>query len=164
MLTCHIAVRSCCTFVTRALFSATRLSFYKRPHFQTTLTVLNFKGKPITIPDINRSRACTDISISAISFKKLCVGEVKFFSNSTSPLARREGFEPPETLSSTVFKTAVIDHSTISANHSVTCLLYPPFLKMSMIFYPLYDFPKKNKNAELFYSAFFITPFCFRDR
>ena len=105
MLTCHIAVRSCCTFVTRALFSATRLSFYKRPNFQTTLTVLNFKGKPITIPDINRSRACTDISISAISFKKLCVGEVKFFSNSTSPLARREGFEPPETLASTVFKT-----------------------------------------------------------
>ena len=104
MLTCHIAVRSCCTFVTRALFSATRLSFYKRPNFQTTLTVLNFKGKPITIPDINRSRACTDISISAISFKKLCVGEVKFFSNSTSPLARREGFEPPETLISTVFK------------------------------------------------------------
>ena len=30
-------------------------------------------------------------------------------------LARREGFEPPETLASTVFKTAVIDHSTISA-------------------------------------------------
>ena len=30
-------------------------------------------------------------------------------------LAQREGFEPPETLISTVFKTAVIDHSTISA-------------------------------------------------
>ena len=30
-------------------------------------------------------------------------------------MARREGFEPPETLISTVFKTAVIDHSTISA-------------------------------------------------
>ena len=30
-------------------------------------------------------------------------------------LAQREGFEPPETLVSTVFKTAAIDHSTISA-------------------------------------------------
>ena len=28
--------------------------------------------------------------------------------------AEREGFEPPEPFSSTVFKTAVIDHSTIS--------------------------------------------------
>ena len=31
-------------------------------------------------------------------------------------LAEREGFEPPEPLSSTVFKTAVIDHSTTSPN------------------------------------------------
>ena len=29
-------------------------------------------------------------------------------------IAEREGFEPPEPFSSTVFKTAVIDHSTIS--------------------------------------------------
>ena len=29
-------------------------------------------------------------------------------------LAEREGFEPPEPFSSTVFKTAVIDHSTTS--------------------------------------------------
>ena len=29
--------------------------------------------------------------------------------------AEREGFEPPEPLSSTVFKTAAIDHSAISA-------------------------------------------------
>ena len=28
-------------------------------------------------------------------------------------LAEREGFEPPEPLSSTVFKTAAIDHSAI---------------------------------------------------
>ena len=28
--------------------------------------------------------------------------------------AEREGFEPPEPFSSTVFKTAVIDHSTTS--------------------------------------------------
>ena len=29
-------------------------------------------------------------------------------------IAEREGFEPPEPLSSTVFKTAAIDHSAIS--------------------------------------------------
>ncbi len=29
-------------------------------------------------------------------------------------LAEREGFEPPEVLPSTVFKTAAIDHSAIS--------------------------------------------------
>ena len=29
-------------------------------------------------------------------------------------LAEREGFEPPVPLSTTVFKTVVIDHSTIS--------------------------------------------------
>ena len=29
-------------------------------------------------------------------------------------VAEREGFEPPEPFSSTVFKTAVIDHSTTS--------------------------------------------------
>ena len=31
-----------------------------------------------------------------------------------SPFAEREGFEPPVPLSTTVFKTVVIDHSTIS--------------------------------------------------
>ena len=31
-------------------------------------------------------------------------------------LAEREGFEPPEVLPSTVFKTAAIDHSAISPN------------------------------------------------
>ena len=31
-------------------------------------------------------------------------------------IAEREGFEPPEPFSSTVFKTAVIDHSTTSPN------------------------------------------------
>ena len=35
-------------------------------------------------------------------------------------LAQREGFEPPETLVSTVFKTAAIDHSTISAYFTQT--------------------------------------------
>ena len=32
--------------------------------------------------------------------------------------AEREGFEPPEPLSSTVFKTAAIDHSAISPLNS----------------------------------------------
>jgi hypothetical protein len=32
-------------------------------------------------------------------------------------LAEREGFEPPEPLSSTVFKTAAIDHSAISPKY-----------------------------------------------
>ena len=31
-------------------------------------------------------------------------------------MAEREGFEPPVPLSTAVFKTAVIDHSTISPN------------------------------------------------
>ena len=33
--------------------------------------------------------------------------------------AEREGFEPPEPLSSTVFKTAAIDHSAISPRNRV---------------------------------------------
>ena len=41
-----------------------------------------------------------------------------------SPFAEREGFEPPVPLSTTVFKTVVIDHSTISPVFvaSVRCL------------------------------------------
>ena len=37
-------------------------------------------------------------------------------------IAEREGFEPPVPLSTTVFKTVVIDHSTISPCGK-TCLL-----------------------------------------
>ena len=33
--------------------------------------------------------------------------------------AEREGFEPPEPRSSTVFKTAAIDHSAISPNQEI---------------------------------------------
>ena len=54
--------------------------------------------------------------------------------------AEREGFEPPEPLSSTVFKTAVIDHSTIS-----------PF--------PFWDCKVRNF---LCYSKFFLFYFPFR--
>ena len=39
-------------------------------------------------------------------------------------IAEREGFEPPEPLSSTVFKTAAIDHSAISPYF--TGKTYPP--------------------------------------
>ena len=56
-------------------------------------------------------------------------------------LAQREGFEPPETLVSTVFKTAAIDHSTISAyielygqNYPTAILLYFSNNKMSNVF------------------------------
>ena len=35
--------------------------------------------------------------------------------------AEREGFEPPEPLSSTVFKTAAIDHSAISPSSQLAC-------------------------------------------
>ncbi len=37
--------------------------------------------------------------------------------------AEREGFEPPEPLSSTVFKTAAIDHSAISPSVYATHFL-----------------------------------------
>ena len=36
-------------------------------------------------------------------------------------VAEREGFEPPEPLSSTVFKTAAIDHSAISPSSECAC-------------------------------------------
>ena len=58
---------------------------------------------------------------------------------STVPyLARREGFEPPELLHSTVFKTAAIDHSTISAYK-----IYPQ--KPS-------PFPAKNFHNNIYYT------------
>lgn len=37
--------------------------------------------------------------------------------------AEREGFEPPEPLSSTVFKTAAIDHSAISPVSFGDCVI-----------------------------------------
>ena len=43
-----------------------------------------------------------------------------------APLAEKEGFEPPEVLPSTVFKTAAIDHSAISP--VVRCRGVPFFL------------------------------------
>ena len=53
-------------------------------------------------------------------------------------LAEREGFEPPEPRSSTVFKTAAIDHSAISPGAKVKRFLH--FTKFYLTFssYQLY--------------------------
>ena len=48
--------------------------------------------------------------------------------------AEREGFEPPEPLSSTVFKTAAIDHSAISPSVFATHSLSKAVAKLQMIF------------------------------
>ena len=50
-------------------------------------------------------------------------------------LAEREGFEPPEALTSTVFKTAAIDHSAISPRNIETCRSPFPTAKVILIFY-----------------------------
>ena len=39
-------------------------------------------------------------------------------------LAEREGFEPPEALTSTVFKTAAINHSAISPDDRLSLLIF----------------------------------------
>ena len=51
-----------------------------------------------------------ELSMVSVDIKK---GTNPFLSGK-SPLAEKEGFEPPEVLPSTVFKTAAIDHSAIS--------------------------------------------------
>ena len=43
-----------------------------------------------------------------------CINEKAFWNFFQKALAEREGFEPPVPLGTTVFKTVVIDHSTIS--------------------------------------------------
>ena len=52
--------------------------------------------------------------LSRIDIKKEPVENINGFL-----LAEREGFEPPVPLSTAVFKTAVIDHSTISPRRIV---------------------------------------------
>ena len=52
-------------------------------------------------------------------------------------IAEREGFEPPEPFSSTVFKTAVIDHSTTSPVLSIIpdiCTCFPKRIAKVVIF------------------------------
>ena len=57
-------------------------------------------------------------SLHARSCKQACGAHAQkkaaFLRNAAVIIAEREGFEPPEPFSSTVFKTAVIDHSTTS--------------------------------------------------
>ena len=53
-----------------------------------------------------------NLSIYAINYTKEGMSQVY----DTPSLAEREGFEPPVPLGTTVFKTVVIDHSTISPN------------------------------------------------
>ena len=48
--------------------------------------------------------------------------------------AEREGFEPPEPLSSTVFKTAAIDHSAISPSVIATRFRFKSGAKLRMFF------------------------------
>ena len=49
-------------------------------------------------------------------------------------IAEREGFEPPVPLSTTVFKTVVIDHSTISPQNSSGSTLPEKCCKGSLFF------------------------------
>ena len=57
-------------------------------------------------------------------------------------VAEREGFEPPEPLSSTVFKTAAIDHSAISP--SVKHNHFPKSGAKVLLFFELCKFLIKN--------------------
>ena len=49
-------------------------------------------------------------------------------------MAEREGFEPPVPLSTAVFKTAVIDHSTISPNSRREAFCVKSGAKVRLIF------------------------------
>ena len=89
--------------------------------FMQTNTLLS-QGKALTPV---RGSPLESLFNSVITTQKKGYPQVSFFC-----VAQREGFEPPETLVSTVFKTAAIDHSTISAS----ILLYFPQDKMSNIF------------------------------
>ena len=55
-----------------------------------------------------------------------CKSGCKFSINTECVLAEREGFEPPEPRSSTVFKTAAIDHSATSPGAKVTVFSVSP--------------------------------------
>ena len=54
---------------------------------------------------------------------RACTKKAQRFALSFKLFAEREGFEPPEPRSSTVFKTAVIDHSTTSPSRIGTANL-----------------------------------------
>ena len=69
-------------------------------------------------------------------------------------LAEREGFEPPEPLSSTVFKTAAIDHSAISPSVYATHFLFKSGAKIQSIF------DSANLFVRFFKKRFFLPYFC----
>ena len=54
-------------------------------------------------------------------------------------LAEREGFEPPEVLPSTVFKTAAIDRSAISPNWAAKIQFFSIFCQRMTILLYLFD-------------------------
>ena len=58
--------------------------------------------------------------------------------------AEREGFEPPEPRSSTVFKTAVIDHSTTSPSLVGTANLENNFLSAKYFFKTIHQNQKAS--------------------
>ncbi len=64
--------------------------------------------------------------------------------------AEREGFEPPEPFSSTVFKTAVIDHSTTSP---ICLAISPSALQRSVSF----KTDCKDTKKEIFCKFYFET-------
>ena len=88
---------------------------------------------------------CPPQSGFARGYKKSSLSELSCFLRS---LAEREGFEPPEPFSSTVFKTAVIDHSTTS----------PIFHKAGKPPYRVL-FPKRT--AKIIKNLVFANYFCF---
>ena len=65
--------------------------------------------------------------------------------------AEREGFEPPEPFSSTVFKTAVIDHSTTSP---ICLAISPSALQRSVSF----KTDCKDTKKEIFCKFYFEAP------
>ena len=71
------------------------------------------------------------------SFKLRYLQNFEVFSESYSRVlhAEREGFEPPEALTSTVFKTAAIDHSAISPRNNENFPFSFPTAKVILIFY-----------------------------
>ena len=88
------------------------LSSLAAPHREPFPLRVGFKRKEYVLKRIFIIKAPWQINLWEPLYKKLLrvtqEHHILFF------LAEREGFEPPEPRSSTVFKTAAIDHSAIS--------------------------------------------------
>ena len=112
--------------------------FYKR----TTLTGVLQKRRMSNLQTPPNSERISDFwgTFGELKLKKALQVSVAPFS------AEREGFEPPDPLRSTVFKTAAFDHSAISpvllpfvrdckgTNKIETCKLFCDFLRYSVFF------------------------------